>query len=60
MSIELLTLYRHRYDSEWFVSFLTFDRFERVGDTFQRSFLSIGKRDETWFIDLLWVHILPR
>lgn len=57
LKFELVSFYRHYYDSEWHFSicYLENDFEYDVG----RSLFSIGKKDEMWFIDFLWMKILP-
>lgn len=58
LKIELISFYRHYFDSEWHFSICYVENdFEYdVG----RSLFSVGKKDEMWFLDLFWFKIFPR
>lgn len=58
LKLELASFYRHKYDSEWHLSILSIENdFEY---DVSRSLFSIGQKDSTWFLDLLWIRVLPR
>lgn len=56
IKFELMSFYRHYYDSEWHFSLCYFENDYDIG----RSLFSVGKKDEMWFIDFLWMRILPK
>ena len=53
---KLASIYYAHYDSEWGVTLLTFEL--ASGD--ERSLFCIGARPGIFWLDLLWVRILPR
>lgn len=58
IKLELLSFYRHKYDSEWHLSLLCVEYDFEYGES--RSLLSVGKKDELWFIDLFWTRLTPK
>lgn len=55
-SIDLFNIQWHYYLCEWHVSMLKYDYLDD-----ERSFLSVGRKDRhVWFVDVFWVHLLPK
>jgi len=50
-----LIIHWHSYDAEWHFSVFLFEWEEH-----ERSLFSIGKKYDTWFLELFWFRMLPR
>ena len=58
LKFELLSFYRHKWDSEWHFNICLLENDFEYDDS--RSLFSIGKKDDLWFLGLFWIRILPR
>jgi len=58
LKFELLSFYRHVWDSEWHFSICLIENDFEYDDS--RSLFSVGKKDELWFLELFWIRVLPK
>lgn len=55
---ELLSFYRHKWDSCWSFDICLIENDFEYGDS--RSLFGLARKDQYWFLDLFWVRIKPR
>ena len=58
MKFELVSFYRHKWDSEWYFNICLVENDFEYDDS--RSLFGIGQKGSMWFLDLFWIRVMPR